>query len=138
MVPTHRFQLTYCPPAIKDGRAGIGRPVTVFRIERNCFIPVRPATSADWIACGEIAPKIRDRIVSICNSPVNETVYQFKGKPLLEGESFAASGQKAEKMRGYEVANKNRLELIPFGDQTKKTWEKFIDEALKNAATRKD
>jgi hypothetical protein len=53
---------------------------------------------------------------------------------LKEGEKFAASGQKPEAMTGYQTANRNRLELIPFGDQTQKNWENFIDELLKNAA----
>ncbi len=132
MVPTHRFELTYCPPVIKDGKADIGRPVTVFRIERNCFVPSRPGTSADWIACGEIAPKLRDRVVEICQSPEIEIIYQFKGKPLREGEK--SSGQKPEAMKSYESTNKRRLELIPFGDQTQKVWEAYIDELLKNAA----
>ena len=137
MVPTHRFSLTCCPPVVKDGKAGVGRPVTVFRVERNCFMPTRPSTSADWIACGEIAPKLRDRIVDICYSPAVETIYQIKGKPLKEGQKFSGSSSKVESMKSYQGANKNRLELIPFGDTTQKSWEKLIDELLKTAAIKR-
>lgn len=128
MVPTHRFHLFYCPPAVRDGRVILGRPVTVFLIERNCNIKNRPGTSADWVACGEIAPKIRDRIIEICNSPPTETRYQIKGKILREGERSQTS---AQSMKRFEAANPNRLELIPYSAQTTKIWESFIDELLR-------
>lgn len=137
MVPTHRFTLTYCPPVVKDGKAGVGRPITVFRVERNCSLPNRSSTSADWIACGEIAPKLRDRIVYISYAPATETVFQLKGKPLQEGQKFSDSKQKAEGMKSYQSTNKARLELIPFGDQTQKWWENIIDELLRAAGTKR-
>lgn len=129
LVPTHRFTLTYCPPAIRDGKAVLGRRVTVFRVERNCNIKGRPGTSADWIACGEIAPKLRDRIIEICNSPATETRYQLKGKILKEGQT--APKREPSRMQAFEIPNPNRLELIPTSDTNRK-WEAFIDNLLTN------
>lgn len=126
MVPTHRFLLTYQAPAVKNGRVTLGQPITVFCIERNCYQKKRPATSADWIACGEIAPALRDRVTEICKSSPTETIYQIKGKILKEGEKAS----KPIQMKTFETTNSNRLELVAI-EGTSKKWEKFIDELLK-------
>lgn len=128
LIPTHRLTLFYCPPAVRDGKATLGRAVVVFRIERNFRIESRPTTSADWVACGEIAPKVRDRIVEICYSSPTETRYQIKGKILKEGQS--AKDVAAGSVKRTESSNRERLRLIPYSGETQKQWEAFVDKLL--------